>query len=787
MKNIHRHLILIVPIFLLGISYCSALTLGVALDGSQPFSSIQSAVQVSAYGDTVLVYPGRYIENVDYIGKNITIASLELITGNSAYRDSTIIDGNRNGSVIKSISGIDQAGIFGISITNGSGSPLSYFQGIPINLGGGVVLRDADSFHVTNCIIEHNVAEWGGGFWVHQSNVFASGSVVRDNFSSIGGGVYLTNHGQIVFDQINRCSIYRNTSGSGMDIVAADSRLETNIYLDMGTLCPTTDYYIKYAKSAPDWPGGFPIIDILQAYTTEVNQHLFVSPNGNDMNNGLSISTPMKSIYRAMQMVASDSLNPKTVHLSSGVYSSNDGQFFPIALKSYVTILGDPFDQPLIDNRHYRNAFSGSNLYNSAVVNLVIAYQDNVNGAVAFTLSRSEGIKLRNIEISPHQSNTWKGIFLGSNGISPASFDLDSILIAGQSSPYNSGLLINTADATINRLIIDDCHTSGDELDNPYSLLYYFGNILRIENSQITNNSVNYEEDYIVSIGMRHADSSSRLIMNNVLVANNQSGGESPVYIAAFTDSTSLISNCTFANNRGSYFAATLKGNLQVSNCIFDNDTPAEILIENTQPNFTSTITFNNNFIRGYPQSFSSVSANQISFNDVVLTGSPGFCDLAADDPLSYRLGNSSICRDTGTPDTTGLHLPAFDCYGNPRIYNGIIDIGCSEWNSPLANSEEYQAPPASLQVYPNPFSSEAKISFSLEKDAIVQLKIFNLRGQLLRTMNQPNLPKGEHSLTWNGRDDQDRSLASGIYLLRLDLNGEAYTIRKVLKLQNSQ
>jgi len=426
---------------------------------------------------------------------------------------------------------------------------------------------------------------------------------------------------------------------------------------------------------------------------------------------------------------------------------------------------------------------TGANLHSSIVENLIIDYQDNVNGAVAITISQSIGVRLKNILISPHQTNTWNGISLGSNGFDTATFDIDEVTIIGQSSLYSSGLLINMADANINGLTVEDCHITGEEPLNVQPIFYSFSDKLSLNNSKFVNNSIADGDYSLLSIGIRHNDLSSRLTMNNVLVANNQSGGASPVSISAFTDSTSLISNSTFANNRGSYFAANLKGNLQVSNCIFDNDTPAEILIENTQPNFTSTISFNNNFIRGYPQSFSSVSANQISFNDVVLTGSPGFCDLAADDPMSYRLGNSSICRDAGTPDTTGLDLPAYDCYGNPRIYNGIIDIGCNEWNFPVANSDEYQAPPASLQVYPNPFSSEAKISFSLEKAARVQLKIFNLRGQLLRTINQPNLPKGEHSLTWNGRDEQERSLASGIYVLRLDLDDETHTIRKLLKL----
>jgi len=758
------------------VSLCSLIpanTLNVSLDGSQPYSVIQEAVNASAHGDTVLVSPGRYIENVDYVGKNITIASLELTTGNPSYRDSTIIDGNQSGSVIKSVTPISNAGIYGFTLTNGSGSALSYYQGVQTNLGGGIAVHDATSFYVSNCIIENNSAYWGGGIWVYQSTIHAKGTIVRDNFASVGGGVHINYHGQIIFNQINRCSVYNNTSGGTQDIIAADSRLETFIYLDLGTLCPTTEYYIRYSKSAPDWTGGFPIIDVQRGYRTEINQDLFVSPSGNDANDGLSVTTPLKKIYRAMQMVASDSLNLKTVHLAEGIYSTNDGQFFPIGLKPYVKLIGNVDSILILENLNSRETLSGSRAHCTTIENKTIDYGNNNEGADAIILTLSENPRLKNINILPHQSTTWKGIGIFSNSYYPVGSYLDKIRIQGQSSRFTSGLMLHTVDAVVKGLTIDNCHTTGDEFDSPYSPFYFRGNKLTFENSQILNCSMVYDDPAIVSIGMSHRDSSSRLIMNNILVANNQSGGESPVSIAAFTDSTSLISNCTFANNSGGYFAATLKGNIKVSNCIFDNDTPAEILIENTQPNFTSVIDFNNNFIRGYPNTFSSVAANQVSFNDVVLTGDPGFSSYLAGDPLSYRLGNSSICRDAGTADTTGLFLPEYDLYGNLRLYGSAIDIGCNEWNNPVTNEDPYLSSPIVVTAYPNPFTNQVNIRYNLDKSSQVKLQVYNLRGQLVKTIISDNQSKGEQLAVWEGCDNSGRHLASGIYFLRMEIDGK--------------
>ena len=775
--------IIVTTASLMGIfSLGKANTLRVALDGTQPYTVIQEAINASANGDTVLVYPGRYIENVDYNGKNITLASLELTTGNPAYRNSTIIDGNQSGSVIKSILEVNNARLCGFTIVNGSGSQLAYYQGVSITLGGGIVVYNAISFEIVNCIVRDNLAYWGGGIYVYNGTIYFSETEVRDNFATSGGGVLIDYYGQIVFDQVNRCSVYNNNSGNGQDILATNTRLETSVYLDMGTVCPTNNYYVCYIKSVPDWTGGFTVVDIQRGYRTEINHDLYVSPDGDDSNDGLSTSTPLKSIFKAMQLVASDSLNQKTVHLASGVYSTNDAQYFPVSIKPHVQLLGCLDSIPILENLDSRETIIASRAHNASIENVIIDYGNNSQGAVGITATMSDWFKLKNINILPHQSETWKGIVIGSNTNLPVSCELEDVCIAGQSSVEVAGLVLQTVDATVKGLTIENSHNTGDESSSFMPILYFHGNRLTLENSKIINNSMAYEGKPVVSIGAAHFNSDSRLIMNNVLIANNQSGGDSPVFIAAFTDSTSIISNCTFANNSGGSIANILNGNLRIANCIFDNDAPVEILCQGTYPNTVSHVSFENNFIRGYPNSFSSSAVNQISFNGVTLSGDPGFCSGIADDPLSYRLGNSSGCRDAGTPDTTGLYLPEYDLYGNPRIYGSAIDIGCNEWSFPVSTNDLVLPMQACLSAYPNPFLSELKISFNLDKASIVQLKVYNLKGQLVSTIRDAFYSRGENSIFWEGCDDRGRHVASGIYILQLSLDGKPHKALKLVK-----
>ncbi|MEA3286786.1 MAG: FG-GAP-like repeat-containing protein, partial [Candidatus Marinimicrobia bacterium] len=72
----------------------------VRTDGTGDFTLIQDAIDASSDGDTVLVYPGTYVENINFNGHNIVVGSLFLTTQDTSYISSTIIDGNQAGSVV---------------------------------------------------------------------------------------------------------------------------------------------------------------------------------------------------------------------------------------------------------------------------------------------------------------------------------------------------------------------------------------------------------------------------------------------------------------------------------------------------------------------------------------------------------------------------------------------------------------------------------------------------------------------------------------------------------------
>ena len=74
---------------------------------------------------------------------------------------------------------------------------------------------------------------------------------------------------------------------------------------------------------------------------------------------------------------------------------------------------------------------------------------------------------------------------------------------------------------------------------------------------------------------------------------------------------------------------------------------------------------------------------------------------------------------------------------------------------------------------YPNPFNSATAIRFDLPQPTAVELAIFNLVGQRVAVLVNEELATGAHQITWDGRDKAGRELTSGMYIYRLQTQGQ--------------
>ena len=164
------------------------------------YPSIQEAINAAEDGDTIVVEPGIYRENIDYMGKAIVLQSTD--PEDFDVTASTIIDGDKDRSVVTFSSGEPaEATISGFTITNGSGTweELDYKEQanqfeLKGYLGGGILVLNNSSPTITNNIIFNNKCAGeggGGGIAIWNASATITGNTINQNGAPSGGGIFL--------------------------------------------------------------------------------------------------------------------------------------------------------------------------------------------------------------------------------------------------------------------------------------------------------------------------------------------------------------------------------------------------------------------------------------------------------------------------------------------------------------------------------------------------------------------------------------------------------------------
>jgi len=191
------------------------------------YPTIQQGIDVSSDGDTVLVQPDTYVENINFDGHNIVLGSLFLTTGDTSHISQTVIDGDYSGTVVTFENGEDStATIIGFTLQNGlasrgggiycnsshptiSNNRISGNSAISSS-GGGIYCGGGNATIKNNIIIGNLAIRSGGGICVIEYGNAITNNIVIGNSAVHGGGIYCTRSAPSIFNNI----ISRNLSDS---------------------------------------------------------------------------------------------------------------------------------------------------------------------------------------------------------------------------------------------------------------------------------------------------------------------------------------------------------------------------------------------------------------------------------------------------------------------------------------------------------------------------------------------------------------------------------------------
>jgi len=82
---------------------------------------------------------------------------------------------------------------------------------------------------------------------------------------------------------------------------------------------------------------------------------------------------------------------------------------------------------------------------------------------------------------------------------------------------------------------------------------------------------------------------------------------------------------------------------------------------------------------------------------------------------------------------------------------------------------------------YPNPFNPTTTISYSVRENTPVSIEIYNVKGQKVRNLVKSVKEAGEHTVVWNGTDDNGRAVSSGVYYFKMNAGKYSSTKKMIM------
>jgi predicted outer membrane repeat protein len=464
---------------------------------------------------------------------------------------------------------------------------------------------------------------------------------------------------------------------------------------------------------------------------------LYISPAGDDKSSGLSFADPVKTITTAFAKIVADSLHPHTIHLANGVYSPTSGEYLPLKVPNYVSVVGESKEGVILDGEHQNSLFLFDHKKTGTLENLTIK---NANVPIAPSIHHgsavdcySSTVSLKNILICNNEAG---GIYCDDSEIF-----LKNTSLIENTAGVGAGIRCKNSTLTCENTII-----SKNKASNSGGGFYFLGTVrVNADNLLLSENSApNGGSIYCTS---------SNAFLKNVVIKNSTArkcGGGIHGAMSTITMNGVRVENNSALYKGGGIFC-TGAGALNLKN---------------------STLRFNEAGNSGggiYKTAlptvkFDSLARSNIYQNQAAVKGSD----------LYNGGGYMNVVVDTFTT----LSPAATHAYPLSKFTFDILHQ--AKKNTNVDDVTHFPKSFALRQNYPNPFNPNTTIEYDVPTAAHVRLAIFDILGRRTRILVDKQEQAGRFHISWEGYDERGMPVAGGLYFCRMQA-GEFSTVIKMV------
>ncbi len=257
------------------------------------------------------------------------------------------------------------------------------------------------------------------------------------------------------------------------------------------------------------------------------------------------------------------------------------------------------------------------------------------------------------------------------------------------------------------------------------------------------------------------------------------------IYVAGhFQETATYGTNSLTSNGGDDIFVAQLSSsgewNWATNAGSIDDDRGFDMIIDND----------GNNYITGHFQETAIFGSDSVASNGLLdiflakITSDGNWFWVTQAGGSDVDSGYGVTMNDTGSIYLTGEFSDIAN-FGTLSLTSyGTSDIFVAKLNNSNSIENCTIITQCDLSNYPNPFNPTTTISFSIFKESIIDLSIFNIKGHKIKSVVKRSFEAGNHSVIWNGDDDSGNSVSSGIYFYKLNVNGKTKAVRRCLLLK---